>query len=137
VGALVALMLAGQELDVIAIIGIVLLIGIVKKNAIMMIDFALEAERVEGKPPREAIYQACLLRFRPIMMTTMAALLGALPLMLGSGMGSELRHPLGISIVGGLILSQVLTLFTTPVIYLAFDRLGKRFGKPREDAIEN
>ena len=127
VGALVALMLAGQELDVIAIIGIVLLIGIVKKNAIMMIDFALEAERVEGKPPREAIYQACLLRFRPILMTTMAALLGALPLMLGAGMGSELRRPLGISIVGGLIVSQVLTLFTTPVIYLAFDKLAQRW----------
>jgi multidrug efflux pump len=103
----------------------------------MMIDFALDAERNEGMNARDAIYQACLLRFRPIMMTTMAALLGALPLMLGTGVGSELRHPLGISIVGGLILSQVLTLFTTPVIYLAFDRLGKRFGIPREDAIED
>jgi multidrug efflux pump len=127
VGALVALMLVGMELDVIAIIGIVLLIGIVKKNAIMMIDFAIDAERTEGKPPREAIHQACLLRFRPILMTTMSALLGALPLMIGTGTGSELRHPLGISIVGGLILSQALTLFTTPVIYLGFDALARRF----------
>jgi multidrug efflux pump len=112
-----------------------LLIGIVKKNAIMMIDFALEAERNEGKSPREAIYQACLLRFRPILMTTMAALLGALPLMLGSGVGSELRQPLGITMVGGLLVSQVLTLFTTPVIYLGFDslakRMRKRFGKDK------
>jgi len=116
---------------VIALIGIILLIGIVKKNAIMMIDFALEAERGEGKPPEEAIYQACLLRFRPIMMTTMAALLGGLPLALTSGTGSELRNPLGISIVGGLILSQLLTLYTTPVVYLAFDRLARRFSRYR------
>ncbi|MBV8576669.1 MAG: efflux RND transporter permease subunit, partial [Acetobacteraceae bacterium] len=128
IGALLALMLAGDDLDVIGIIGIVLLIGIVKKNAIMMVDFALEAERDEGKPPRAAIHEASLLRFRPILMTTMAALLGALPLMLGTGTGSELRRPLGLAIVGGLLLSQVLTLFTTPVIYLAFDRLAVRFG---------
>ncbi len=125
-GALFALMIAGQDLGVIGIIGIILLIGIVKKNAIMMIDFALDAERLEGKSPREAIHQAALLRFRPIIMTTLAALFAALPLMLGWGVGSELRHPLGISIVGGLIVSQALTLFTTPVIYLQFDRLGRR-----------
>jgi multidrug efflux pump len=122
VGALLALILFKKDLDVIALIGIILLIGIVKKNAIMMIDFALEAERKEGKPPEEAIYQACLLRFRPIMMTTMAALLGAVPLAFGSGVGSELRKPLGICIIGGLLISQVLTLFTTPVIYLYFGR---------------
>ncbi|MEL7629890.1 MdtB/MuxB family multidrug efflux RND transporter permease subunit [Pectobacterium aroidearum] len=127
VGALLALMMAGNELDVIAIIGIILLIGIVKKNAIMMIDFALAAEREQGMKPYDAIYQACLLRFRPILMTTMAALLSALPLMLSTGVGAELRQPLGICMVGGLIMSQILTLFTTPVIYLLFDRLATRF----------
>ena len=121
------------EFSIIALIGVILLIGIVKKNAIMMIDFALDAERTERKSPREAIYQACLLRFRPILMTTFAAVLGALPLMIGTGVGSELRHPLGISIVGGLLVSQVLTLFTTPVIYLAFDRLAQRFARRRAD----
>lgn len=125
-GALIALMISGHELDVIAIIGIILLIGIVKKNAILMIDFALDAERSQGLAPHDAIFQACLLRFRPILMTTFAALFGALPLMLGTGTGSELRNPLGIAIVGGLIVSQVLTLFTTPVIYLYFDRLAAR-----------
>lgn len=125
VGALLALLISGNDLDIIAVIGIILLIGIVKKNAIMMIDFALAAERKEGKSPYDAIYQACLLRFRPILMTTMAALLGALPLMLSTGIGAELRQPLGISMVGGLLVSQVLTLFTTPVIYLLFDRLSR------------
>ena len=137
VGAILALLLFHTEFSVIALIGIILLIGIVKKNAIMMIDFALEAERKEGKPPLDAIYEACLLRFRPIMMTTMAALLGGLPLALGSGVGSELRRPLGITIVGGLLLSQLLTLYTTPVVYLAFDWLGRRFafhvGNPAEE----
>jgi multidrug efflux pump len=131
VGAILALLLTRNDFNVIALIGIILLIGIVKKNAIMMIDFALEAERGAGKPPEEAIYQACLLRFRPIMMTTMAALLGGLPLALTSGTGSELRNPLGITIVGGLLLSQLLTLYTTPVVYLAFDRLGRRFSRFR------
>ena len=126
VGALLALILTGHDLNIVSIIGIILLVGIVKKNAIMMIDFALEAERHEGKSPRDAIYQAALLRFRPIMMTTVAAMFGALPLMLGGGTGSELRHPLGISIVGGLFLSQLLTLFTTPVIYIYFDKLKQR-----------
>ena len=131
VGAILALMLTGNDLTVVALIGIILLIGIVKKNAIMMIDFALEAEREEHKPPEEAIYQACLLRFRPIMMTTMAALLGGLPLALGTGTGAELRRPLGITIVGGLLLSQLLTLYTTPVVYLWFDRLAHRFSRYR------
>ncbi|HXZ28904.1 MAG TPA: MdtB/MuxB family multidrug efflux RND transporter permease subunit [Terriglobales bacterium] len=139
VGALLALLMTGNDLSVVGLIGIILLIGIVKKNAIMMIDFALEAERVEHKPPQEAIYQACLLRFRPIMMTTMAALLGGLPLALGGGTGAELRRPLGITIVGGLILSQLLTLYTTPVVYLAFDRMAQklarfRIGNPIEEA---
>ncbi|HUJ94157.1 MAG TPA: MdtB/MuxB family multidrug efflux RND transporter permease subunit [Terriglobales bacterium] len=141
VGAILALLVTGNDLGVVALIGIILLIGIVKKNAIMMIDFALEAERVEKKPPEEAIFQACLLRFRPIMMTTMAALLGGLPLALGTGTGSELRHPLGITIVGGLLVSQLLTLYTTPVVYLWFDRLAQRFsrfqiGNPIEEPAE-
>jgi multidrug efflux pump len=126
-GALLALLAARLDLGLIAIIGIVLLIGIVKKNAIMMIDFAIAAQHEQGLGPREAIHQACLLRFRPILMTTLAALLGALPMMLGSGVGSELRHPLGVTMVGGLIVSQLLTLFTTPVIYLKFDALIARW----------
>ena len=132
VGALLALLLTRSDLNL--IIGIILLIGIVKKNAIMMIDFALDAERTQGKSPREAIFQACLLRFRPILMTTMAALFAALPLMLGGGVGSELRYPLGITMFGGLIVSQVLTLFTTPVIYLAFDRVARRARSDAADA---
>ena len=136
IGALLALMITGNDLSVIGIIGIILLIGIVKKNAIMMIDFALVAERDHGMSPQEAIYQACLLRFRPIMMTTLAALLGALPMMFATGIGSELRNPLGITMVGGLLVSQVLTLFTTPVIYLYFDRLARRFEKTASHAID-
>jgi multidrug efflux pump subunit AcrB len=131
VGAILALLICRMELSVIALIGVILLIGIVKKNAIMMIDFALEAERGEGKTPEAAVAQACLLRFRPIMMTTLAALLGALPLALGTGVGSELRRPLGIAIVGGLIVSQVLTLYTTPVVYLYLDRLQRRIERWR------
>jgi multidrug efflux pump len=129
IGALLALMIAGHDLDVIGIIGIVLLIGIVKKNGIMIVDFALEAERVHKKSPHDAIFEASMLRFRPILMTTFAALLGALPLLLGGGTGHELRRPLGLAIIGGLAVSQVLTLFTTPVIYLMFDRFSERFGR--------
>ena len=131
VGALLALMLCGYELNLVSLVGIVLLIGIVKKNAIMMVDFALDASRSQGLSPENAIYHAAILRFRPIMMTTMAAILGALPLALGTGPGSELRRPLGIAITGGLLLSQFLTLYTTPVVYLAFDHLSRWTTAPR------
>jgi multidrug efflux pump len=133
VGALLALILFGQDLNVVALIGIILLIGIVTKNGIMMVDFALESERQRGRNSTDAIYEACLLRFRPILMTTMAALLAGLPLALGSGIGSELRRPLGIAMVGGLLLSQALTLYTTPVIYIFFDRLARRVKGPKQD----
>jgi multidrug efflux pump len=130
-GAVAALLICGMDLSVIALVGVILLIGIVKKNAIMMVDFALAAERTEGKSPSESIYKACVLRFRPILMTTMAALLGAVPLAVGTGTGSELRRPLGITIIGGLIASQLLTLYTTPVVYLSLDRLRLRFQRRR------
>jgi multidrug efflux pump len=135
VGALLALLLTGTDLSLIAVIGIILLIGIVKKNAIMMIDFALDAERNDGASPHDAIYKAALLRFRPILMTTLAALFGALPLMLSTGSGAEMRQPLGLVMVGGLLLSQVLTLFTTPAIYLFFDRLGRAW-RPSAGSLE-
>jgi multidrug efflux pump subunit AcrB len=135
VGAVLALMIFHTDLSVIAIIGILLLIGIVKKNAILMVDFALEAERAQGMRPREAIYQACLLRFRPIIMTTTAALFGALPLILSTGMGAELRRPLGVTIIGGLIFSQALTLYTTPVVYLYFDRVREWWESRRQQTI--
>jgi multidrug efflux pump len=134
VGALLALLLFRTDLSIIAMIGIILLIGIVKKNAIMMIDFALAAERMDGMRPQDAIFQACLLRFRPILMTTMSAMLGALPLALGNGTGSEMRRPLGITIIGGLIVSQLLTLYTTPVVYLELDRLRLRFTRRHRPA---
>jgi multidrug efflux pump subunit AcrB len=129
------MLVTGNELDLVSVIGIILLIGIVKKNAIMMVDFALDAERHEGLSPKESIYQACLVRFRPIMMTTMAAMFGALPLAIGMGIGSELRKPLGVAIVGGLIVSQILTLYTTPVIYLALDQLRQRKKKRPSQAV--
>jgi multidrug efflux pump subunit AcrB len=137
VGALLALLLTGGELNIIAMIGIILLIGIVKKNAIMMIDFALDTQRKDGHPAADAIYQACLLRFRPIMMTTMAALLGSLPLALGTGDGSELRRPLGITILGGLLVSQLLTLYTTPVVYLYLERLRVRLGGRAKQSVQS
>jgi multidrug efflux pump subunit AcrB len=131
VGALLALMVCGYDLSLVSFIGIILLMGIVKKNAIMMVDFAIEAERLEKLSPEQAIYKACVIRFRPIMMTTMAALLGTLPLALGLGTGSELRRPMGIAVVGGLLLSQTLTLFTTPVVYLVFEHLREKFAAGR------